>query len=160
MTIIDASFYQRPPDVPERLASGGVVVRADAGRLFVALTREEDMVEYVLPKGGIEAGESYLEAAEREVEEETGLAQLELIKKLEVIERLTMDKAYWNIIHFYLFYTGQVEATPTDTAHPHGMEWFPLDQLPQFWWPEQKELIIRHRDQIIKDVNEFLSAPD
>ena len=76
MTAIDASWYQRPTDVSERVASGGVVVRLHDEQIFVALTREGDMEEYVLPKGGVESGEDLLEAAYREIKEETGLTDL------------------------------------------------------------------------------------
>ncbi len=153
MTEIDTSWYRRPADVPERIASGGIVVRPQNGQIFVALTREEDMEEYVLPKGGVEPGESLLEAAQREIQEETGIIDLTFIKKLEVVERLTFDKAYWAIIHLYLFYTKQVEATPTDSSHHFGVGWFPIDQLPRFMWPEQRELLVRHHDEIVREID-------
>ena len=60
MTLIDESWYQRPKGTPERIASGGVVVRVSGGETFVAFTREGDMREFVLPKGGVELGEDYL----------------------------------------------------------------------------------------------------
>ena len=56
MTYIDESWYQRPPGTPERIASGGVVVRVSRGETFVAFTREGDIQEFVLPKGGGGAG--------------------------------------------------------------------------------------------------------
>ena len=99
MSHIDASWYSRPADISERVASGGVVVRRENGRILVALTREMDMEEYVLPKGGVEPGESLPAAARREILEETGISDLTLIRKLEVVERLTFDRSVWSVIH-------------------------------------------------------------
>ena len=51
-------------------AAGGVVVRDD-GR--VALVHRPRYDDWTLPKGKLDAGETFEEAALREVEEETGL---------------------------------------------------------------------------------------
>jgi 8-oxo-dGTP diphosphatase len=54
---------------PELRAAGGIVVR-DGRVLLVHRPRYDD---WTLPKGKLDAGESWQEAARREVEEETGL---------------------------------------------------------------------------------------
>lgn len=84
-------------------------------------------------------------AARREVLEEAGLSQLRLIQKLGSLERLTFTKNRWSIAHFFLFQTDQIEGTPTDTEHHYGVWWFPIDDLPAFFWPEQRELIDQNR---------------
>ena len=154
MPRIDESWYRRPEGTPERIASGGVVVRVSGDETFVAFTREGDMQGFVLPKGGVEPGESLLAAARREVEEETGLSEITLIRKLGVVERLTFVKSWWNVMHFYLFRTDQVDATPTDTGNHREMGWFPIDALPEILWPEQRELIEANRDAIVRDARE------
>ena len=151
MPRIDESWYRRPPGTPERIASGGVVVRVSKGETFVAFTREGDIQEFVLPKGGVEPGESLLAAARREIEEETGLSEITLIRKLGVVERLTLDKRWWNVMHFYLFRTDQVDATPTESDNHREMGWFPIDAIPGTGWPEQRELIEANRDAIVRD---------
>ena len=151
MTHIDESWYQRPEGTPERIASGGVVVRVSGDETFVAFTREGDTQGFVLPKGGVEPGESLLSAARREIEEETGLSAITLIRKLGVVERLTLDKRWWNVMHFYLFRTDQVDVTPTETENHREMGWFPIDALPEILWPEQRELIQANRDAIVRD---------
>ena len=148
MTHIDESWYRRPEGTPERIASGGVVVRVSGDETFVAFTREGDMQGFVLPKGGVEPGESLLAAARREVEEETGLSEITLVRKLGVVERLTFDRRWWNVMHFYLFRTDQVDATPTETDNHREMGWFPVEALPETLWPEQRELIEANRDAI------------
>jgi hypothetical protein len=41
-----------------------------------------------------------------------------------------------------LFLTSQREAHPTDPDHDYACEWFPLDALPDFFWPEQRNLVL------------------
>ncbi len=54
-------------------AAGGIVVRAgDAGGWEVALVHRPEHLDWTLPKGKIETGESPTEGALREVAEETG----------------------------------------------------------------------------------------
>ena len=55
-------------------AAGGVVVRPDAsGRTQIAVVHRPRYDDWSLPKGKAHAGESFEEAAVREVREETGL---------------------------------------------------------------------------------------
>ena len=55
-------------------AAGGVVWRRDlSGRLEVLLVHRSRYDDWSLPKGKLDAGETHLDAALREVEEETGI---------------------------------------------------------------------------------------
>lgn len=162
-TIVDESWYQRPPNVRQRVSSGGVVVRRElinhempgavavpgghGGRVLVALTREGKHPLYVLPKGGVERGETPETAARREIAEETGLTQLQLLKPLGTRERCGFHKNLWVVTHFFLYATAQIEATPTDKKHL-GVWWFPLNALPPMLWPEQRALIEEHAARI------------
>ena len=62
-------------------AAGGVVVR-DGQVLLVHRPRYDD---WTLPKGKLDAGESFEDAALREVEEETGL-RCRLVRELPPVE--------------------------------------------------------------------------
>ena len=55
----------------------GLSCGGTGGRILVALTREGDMAHYLLPKGGVEKGESLLEAARREIQEEAGIFRVD-----------------------------------------------------------------------------------
>lgn len=61
------------PRTLHRLSAGGVPYRRRSGRLEVALVGLGEDAVWKLPKGQVEAGEEVLEAARREVAEETGL---------------------------------------------------------------------------------------
>ena len=110
-------------------SAGGVVLRRFRGRPFVVAVRPRPDV-LALPKGHPDEGESMVEAATREVREETGLAA-ELIEKLG-------DVRYWyalegervfKVVSFYLFHyrSGSVR------DHDHEVlsaEWLPLEEAP------------------------------
>ena len=148
--MIDESWYKRPSDVSDRTSSGGVVIRIADGQIDVALVGERGLTERVLPKGGVEPGESLEEAARREIEEEAGLSSLKLIEKLGVRGRLSYDRVCWITTHYFLFVTEQVEGIPTDVEHHYELGWYPIEALPAIFWPEQRELIETNRDKIVK----------
>jgi 8-oxo-dGTP pyrophosphatase MutT (NUDIX family) len=110
-------------------SAGGVVIRRFHGRPFVAVVRVRDEI-LALPKGHPEPGESSMDAARREVREETGI-EAEPLEKLE-------DIRYWysrdgervlKIVSFFLFRyrAGRV------ADHDHEVEearWIPLEDAP------------------------------
>jgi 8-oxo-dGTP diphosphatase len=57
---------------PDISAAGGVLVRSGEGGRRVAVIHRPKYMDWSLPKGKLEPGEGWLEAALREVEEETG----------------------------------------------------------------------------------------
>ena len=106
------------------------MVRRFHGRPFVCAVRPKPDV-LALPKGHPDGGESSIEAARREVREETGLVA-------EPVEKLG-DVRYWyvwkgervlKIVSFFLFRyrSGSVR------DHDHeveGAEWIPLEEAPE-----------------------------
>lgn len=141
LSTIDASWYERPEGIRGRTSAGGIVVRLAAGAPVIALAREGDWPLYVLPKGGVEKGEKFEQAARREIEEEAGLSRLTLVDYLGQRERLNFARTRWMTVHYYLYTTDQIEGKPTDSAHHNGVWWFGLDHLPPMLWPEQRDLI-------------------
>jgi 8-oxo-dGTP pyrophosphatase MutT (NUDIX family) len=61
------------PDSAEVKASGGVVYRPAHGGIEILLVHRPRYDDWSLPKGKLDSGESWEDAAVREVEEETGL---------------------------------------------------------------------------------------
>jgi 8-oxo-dGTP diphosphatase len=60
-------------------AAGGLVWRdSQRGKLLAVIRRTRYGEEWTLPKGKLKRNELWLEAAEREVKEETGLEQVEM----------------------------------------------------------------------------------
>ena len=97
-------------------SAGGVVVRPAQGaqkawELAVITPRGRARVT-ALPKGHLDRGESALEAATREVREETGL-QVELIQKLGDVKYVYRfrGKTIFKVVSFFLFRStgGQID---------------------------------------------------
>jgi 8-oxo-dGTP pyrophosphatase MutT (NUDIX family) len=154
---IDKSWYIKPKDknLKVREGAGGVIVRKENRKVLVCLVRNEVWKDYILPKGGKEGDETFLETAKREIEEETGLNNIKLVAKLGVKERLTFKKDYWSKMHYFLFVTNQIEGVATDPLENYKPEWFDIDNLPTIFWLEQKELIEENRERIIKLLNKY-----
>ncbi len=74
-----------------RDTAGGIIVN-DEGKIALVWQNENS---WAFPKGGIQEGEGIMQAAYREVEEETGLvkADLELVEALPTYKRFSIDKA-------------------------------------------------------------------
>jgi len=148
--MIDHTWYQRPPGVPERLSAGGLVVRRTNSAILVALAREIDQPHYFLPKGGVKPDETDLHAAQREIAEEIGLQSLTLLADLGVRERLSSNKKRWTRCRYFLFRTDQVDGHPTDPRRRYTPpNWFMLDNIPPMLWPEQFDLIQSNRQPIL-----------
>jgi|GEM_PF-413695 len=147
---IDESWYRRPPGIRAHTAAGGVVVRREGETVLVALVREGERDAYVLPKGHVHPGERLEDAARREIREEAGLEDLELLGLLGVRERLDFGKTSWKTTCYYLFLDPSSRATapgrPADDAARRT--WALLDDLPAMFWPEQRELLTASRERI------------
>ena len=94
-------------ETKEQVSAGGVVYRRRGGGTEVALISVGEAARWQLPKGLVGRGESPLEAALREVEEETGLA-CEVVAELEKVEYWYFSKGggrrvrFHKFVHFYL----------------------------------------------------------
>jgi 8-oxo-dGTP pyrophosphatase MutT (NUDIX family) len=101
-------------------SAGAIILREVDGVLKVALAQHPRVTKtWVLPKGHVEEGESLEQAALREIYEESGLNNVQLIKHLGTILRESL-KSNGDIeqktIHFYLAYalSNSQSQAPTD----------------------------------------------
>src|SRR5918996_3189103 len=91
----------------EQVSAGGVVYRRRGGGFEVALISVGEPARWQLPKGLVGRGEEPVEAALREVGEETGLA-CEVVAELEKVEYWYFSKGgarrvrFHKFVHFYL----------------------------------------------------------
>ncbi|MBS7644558.1 MAG: NUDIX domain-containing protein [Candidatus Bathyarchaeia archaeon] len=137
----------------ETLTSAGGVVfrRSPMGPLFLLLRLKRRSI-WCLPKGLIEDGESELEAAKREVGEETGIDDLRLIDEIGTInyEFWMHGKHYRKTVYFFLFETEKEDAK-VSWEHD-ACRWFSFEEaFKALSYPKEKE-ILRRGYKIIKNI--------
>ena len=96
-------------------AAGGVV--AIDGK-FVSIVRH-DIPD--LPKGHIEKGESPEQAALREVEEETGIGHLQIVKALPSTWHCYLEHEMWTLKRTYWYLMGTTEAVQPKPQTEEGI---------------------------------------
>ena len=118
------------------LAAGGVVVRD--GR--VAIVHRPKYDDWSLPKGKLDPGEGFEEAALREVEEETGL-RCRLIRELSSTEYRDA-KARPKIVRYWLMSPLEGEFTPHREVDE--LRWMPPGAATDvLTYPHDRELVRR-----------------
>lgn len=101
---------------------GGVVLNS----LGMVLVVNQNGTSWSLPKGHVESGEEPIEAARREILEESGISEIEFLRALGSYGRYKIglntgeDKGEWKVLLFYLFKTRQNELNPKDPHNPQA----------------------------------------
>tara|TARA_B100001109_G_scaffold232800_1_gene210816 strand:- start:679 stop:1155 length:477 start_codon:yes stop_codon:yes gene_type:complete len=117
------------------LRSGvGIVVLNKENKVFVAKRIDNPKNFWQMPQGGVDEGENFLKAAFRELEEETSIKSVELIKELngtityELPDRLLGiiwkgkyrgQKQKWFLMRF----TGDDNEININTKNPEFLDW-------------------------------------
>jgi 8-oxo-dGTP pyrophosphatase MutT (NUDIX family) len=125
-----------PLDQPTH--AGGVVVRRDGPRpRFLLVTARRSPGEWVLPKGHIEAGETAVEAAVREVLEESGVAAT----AGDTLGDLEYDTPGGRIRARFFVMAFQSEGQPAESRE---RAWVTADDArKRLRWDDARELIAR-----------------
>ena len=69
-------------NLPLRLGVG-VIVLNDEDKVFVGKRKDNPIDKWQMPQGGVNHGENLLDAMKRELEEETGIKNIKIIKEIE-----------------------------------------------------------------------------
>ena len=116
----------------------GIVVLNKENKVFVARRIDNPKNFWQMPQGGVDKGENYFNAALRELEEETGIKEVKLIREIdgtmtyELPEHLLGkiwkgkykgQKQKW----FLMKYLGDDEDINIKTTNPEFLEWKWID---------------------------------
>lgn len=122
-----------------------VLAYQSSGELL--LVRHEGVDKWVLPGGELDDGESFREAALRELGEESGIdAAIEGLGMLGRVEFYCDSNNTWGVLPIY---EARAETTDLDVQDPDeeisDARWFPLDGLPDE--TRDREEILQWRDR-------------
>ena len=117
------------------LRSGvGIVVLNKENKVFVAKRIDNPKNFWQMPQGGVDDGEEFLAAAYRELEEETSIKKVELIKEIDETTTYELPSHLLGIIWkgkykgqkqkwFLMRYLGKDEDINIKTNKPEFLEW-------------------------------------
>ncbi len=133
----------------ETESAGGVVERD--GLILVV---SQHGTSWSLPKGHLEKGEDKIDAAKREIYEESGIKDLKFIKELGSYKRYDIDKnAQENknemkTIFIFHFKTNQKNLKPVDPQNPKAI-WVEKEKVAELLThPKDKEFFLSNKDKI------------
>ena len=140
------------------LRSGvGVVVLNQENKVFVAKRIDNPKDFWQMPQGGVDAGEDFLKAAYRELEEETSIKSVELIKELDGMITYELPDSLLGIIWkgkyrgqkqkwFLMRFNGDDKEININTHHPEFLDWkwIELNQL--------TEVVVDFKLHVYKDI--------
>ena len=128
-------------ELPLRNGVGIVVLNKD-GKVFVARRIDNPMNFWQMPQGGVDEDEDFLKAAYRELEEETSIKNVKLIKELDGMTTYELPNRLLGIIWkgkyrgqkqkwFLMKFTGKDEEINIKTENPEFLDWkwVELDQI-------------------------------
>ena len=136
--------------VKKTYSAGGVVLNAKGEVLIVNQNRDS----WSLPKGHIDPGETALEAAKREIREESGISELKLIREIGTYERYKIklgggdDPAEVKVLTFFLFKTTQSALNPEDPHNPEA-RWLKKEEVVKYLThPKDQEFFLKTLKEI------------
>ena len=121
------------------LRSGvGIAVLNKDNKIFVAKRIDNNKNFWQMPQGGVDEGEEYLTAAYRELEEETSIKEVKLIKELDELIIYELPKSLLGIIWkgkyrgqeqkwFVMRFLGKNSEINIKTKNPEFCEWKWID---------------------------------
>lgn len=134
----------------EEISAGGVVVFGNA----ILLLRKYNG-DWVLPKGRVEQGEELIDAARREVREETGV-KTEVLRYLGEIHYTYKDnwensQRVHKIVHWYLMRSTDLSARPQKEEGFIEARYVPIEKVVDMIRYDDEREIVKVAIELIKD---------
>ncbi len=148
----------RYKDLPLRNGVGVVVLNKD-NKVFVAKRIDNPKDFWQMPQGGVDKDEDFLKAAYRELEEETSIRSVELIKELDGTITYELPDRLLGIIWkgkykgqkqkwFLMKFIGEEKEINIKTKNPEFLDWkwINLDQI--------TEVVVDFKLHVYKELKE------
>ena len=145
-------------ELPLRSGVGIIVLNKD-NKVFVAKRIDNPKNFWQMPQGGIDKNENFLQAAYRELEEETSIKSVKLIRELEGTTTYELPNRLLGIIWkgkykgqkqkwFLMRFTGDEKEINIKTKNPEFLDWkwIELDQI--------TEVVVDFKLHVYKELKE------
>ena len=112
----------------------GVIVLNDENKIFVGKRKDNPIDKWQMPQGGVNKNESFLEAMKRELNEETSIKNIKILKELDGWFEYELPKNLLGIIWkgkfrgqkqkwFIVKFTGKESEINLKTKYQEFIEW-------------------------------------
>ena len=152
-------------DLPLRTGVGVIVLNKN-NKVFVAKRIDNAKDFWQMPQGGVDEGEDFLKAAYRELEEETSIKSVELIKELDGTITYELPKRLLGIIWrgkykgqkqkwFLMRFLGEEKEINIKTKNPEFLEWrwIELDQITELVVDFKLHVYTELKEKVRKIIN-------
>jgi len=143
--------------MPVERSAGAIVFRKEEGKIhylllhYPSVSHRAKKEYWDLPKGHIERGEKLEDTVRREVEEETGLKDIEFMDGFKETIRYFFRFEEKNILKFVTFYLVQTHNKDVKISGEHlGFQWLPYEEA-------MGRITFKNAKEILQKANEFLS---
>jgi len=142
--------------MPIEKSAGAIIFRYENNKIYYlllhypGLTHRAEKDYWDLPKGHIEKGETIAETIRREVEEETGLTDIQFVEGFKETIKYFFRFGGKNILKFVTFYLAETKTKEIKISSEHlGYQWLPYEEA-------MKQLTFKNAQEILKKANIYL----
>ena len=112
----------------------GVIVLNNENKIFVGNRKDNPINKWQMPQGGVNENENFLNAMKRELNEETSIKSIKILKELDEWFEYELPKNLLGIVWkgkfrgqkqkwFIARFTGKEDEINLKTKHPEFIEW-------------------------------------
>jgi|TARA_B100002052_G_C15802293_1_gene561718 putative (di)nucleoside polyphosphate hydrolase len=143
----------------------GIIILNNNNQVFVGKRKDNPTNNWQMPQGGVDKGESFINAMKRELFEETGIKKIKILKELEKIYQYELPENLVGIIWkgkyrgqkqkwFITRFLGNDDEININTKHPEFIDWKWIEpkKLPEVIVNFKKKLYI----DLLKEINLFI----
>ena len=140
----------------------GIIVLNKQNKIFVGKRKDNPGDKWQMPQGGVDEGEDYVTAMKRELLEETGIKNIEIIKEIEKIYQYELPENLVGIIWkgkyrgqkqkwFITRFLGEEKEINLNTKHAEFIDWKWIEPkfLPEVIVDFKKDLYLN----LLKEIN-------
>ena len=150
--------------LPLRIGVGAIVLN-NKNKIFVGKRKDNPVNKWQMPQGGVNKRENFLTAMKRELDEETSIKNIQIIKELDGWFQYELPKNLLGIVWkgkfrgqkqkwFIVRFTGEESEINLKTKHPEFIEWkwVERDELPKIIVDFKKDVY----DKLLIELKKFI----